>query len=233
MYFRTVSQIINIKPKLGEGIYLTKDVAKILHLEYEKVYRWLGGYWAGNLDEDYNYAFGEPGNRAINFLSLIEFYTFYRLREKGVSSTTIRKLHNKLSDILNTPYPFAVAQDFYIEKKKTVKTKKTFVYYTYLDSLIKLDRKYQFSFSFMEKFLEKIEFDENNIAVRFYPLAESRNVVVDPKHQFGQPVISGTNIKTQTIFNLFEGGESAENISILYNIGLDKINDAISFQDAA
>jgi uncharacterized protein (DUF433 family) len=228
-----LSQIINIKPKLGEGIYLTKDVAKILHLDYEKVYRWVGGYWAGNLDDDYTYAFGEPDNRAINFLSLIEFYTFFKLREKGLSATTIRRLHNELSRLLKTPYPFAIAQDYFVEKKQTKKTKKTFIYYTYFNSLIKLDKKHQFSFSFMEKFLEKIEFDENNIAIRFYPLAESKNVVVDPKHQFGQPVIFGTNIRTQTLFNLYQGGETIENISILYNIHVDKVKDAISFQEAA
>ena len=34
---------INIKPKLGEGIYLVKDVSKILHLDYEK--------WAHSLNE--------------------------------------------------------------------------------------------------------------------------------------------------------------------------------------
>lgn len=225
--------MINIEPKLGEGIYLTKDVAQILHLDYEKVYRWMGGYWAGNLDDNYSYAFGEPGNRAINFLSLIEFYTFYKLREKEVSSITIRKLHNELSVLLKTPYPFAVANDFFIEKKQTEKTKKTFVYYNYLSSLIKLDKKHQFSFSFMENFLEKIEFDENNIAVRFYPLHNSKNVVVDPKHQFGQPVVSGTNIKTQILFNLYNGGETVENISILYNIAREQVQDAISFQQAA
>lgn len=223
----------NITPKIGEGVYLVKDVSKILHLDYEKVYRWLAGYWSGNLNKDINYTFGEPGNRAINFYSLIEFYTFFTLREKGLSSTQVKKLHAKLSGLLHTPYPFAVAQDYYVEDRKTKKTKKKFVYYTYLDSLIKLDEKHQFSFDFMEKFLERIDFDENNLAVRFYPLPNSKNVVVDPKHQFGQPVVSGTNIKTQTLFSLYQGGETVENISILYNLPIKKVEDAISFQNAA
>ncbi len=85
----------------------------------------------------------------------------------------------------------------------------------------------------MEEFFEKIEFDDNNIAVRFFPLANSRNVVVDPKHQFGQPVISGTNIKIQTIFSLYQGGETLKDISSLYDISIDKVKDAIAFQKAA
>jgi uncharacterized protein (DUF433 family) len=228
--------IHDIKPKLGEGIYLVKDVSKILHLEYEKVYRWIVGYWGGNLDPHIKYTFGEADNRAINFYSLIEFYTFFKLREKGLSTTEIRKLHTELSKILDNPYPFAVAQDYFVEhrqSKKTKKIRKRFVYYTYLDSLIKLSPKKQFSLSFMEEFLDKIEFDDNNIAVRFFPLSNSKNVVVDPKRQFGQPIISGTNIKTQTLFNLYRGGETLENISILYNIPVNKVEDAITFQTAA
>ena len=218
---------------MGEGVYLVKDVSKILYLDYKKVYRWIVGYWAGNLDENVNYTFGENDNRAINFYSLIEFYTFFKLREKGISTIQIRELHTKLTKLLNTSYPFAIAQDYFVENRKTKKKKRKFVYYTYLSSLIKFDKKQQFSFDFMEKFLDKIEFDDNNLAIRYFPLQNSKNVVVDPKHQFGQPIITGTNIKTQTLFNLYQGGESLEDISSLYNISIDKVRDAIDFQNAA
>jgi uncharacterized protein (DUF433 family) len=231
------ANIYDIKAKLGEGIYLVKDISKILRLDYEKVYRWIVGYWGGSLDKDFNYTFGDADNRAINFYSLIEFYTFFKLREKGLSTNEIKKLHHELSTTLKTPYPFAMAQDYYVDHRKPKdpqkKTKKKFVYYTYLASLIKLSPKKQFSFNFMETFLDKIEFDDNNLAVRFFPLANSKNVVVDPKHQFGQPTINGTNIKTQTIYNLYNGGETLENISILYNIPVKKVEDAINFQNAA
>jgi len=226
-------KVVDIKPKIGEGIYLVKDISKILHLDREKVYRWIVGYWRGDLNGNVNYTFGEPDNRAINFYSLIEFYTFFKLREKGLSTIKIKALHVELSKLLKTPYPFAIAQDYYIEDRKTNKTKRKFVYYNYLESLIKLSPKKQFSFDFMETFLDKIEFDNTNLAVRFYPLSNSKNVVVDPKRQFGQPIVSGTNIKTETLFSLFRGGESLENISILYNISIDKVQDAVNFQNAA
>lgn len=223
----------NIKPRLGEGIYLVKDVSKILRLEYSKVYRWIIEYWGNSLDNDIDYTFGDIDNRAINFYSLIEFYTFFKLREKGISSTDIKRLHAELKQLLNTPYPFAIAQDYFVEERRTRKTKKKFVYYRYLDSLMKVGKKKQFSFRFIDEFLEKIEFDDNNLAIRFFPLTNSKNVVVDPKRQFGQPIIAGTNIKTQTIYNLYRGGESKEDISILYNLPIEKVEDAINFQNAA
>src|SRR4028118_1376842 len=212
----------SIQPKIGEGIFLVRDVAIILRLDYENVRRWIAGYWSGSLQEDYDYTFGEKGSKAINFYSLIEFYTFFKLREKGLSTTEIRKLHQTLEKDYNTPYPFAIARDYYIEKRK----KKTFVYFSYLESLIKHDAKRQFSLQFVQDFLDKIEFDDNNVARRFFPLPNSKNVVVDPQHQFGQPTIAGTNIKTQVVFSLYKGGEPLGNICNLYDLPPEKVQDA-------
>lgn len=216
----------HIEPKLGEGIYLVKDVAQILHLDYALCRRWILGYWDNALKEDFSYVFGEKRNRAINFYSLIEFYTFYKLREKGIGASTIRKLHEELSVNFNTPYPFAYAYDYYIEKRKH----KKFVIIDFIDGLWKHDGKKKLYLKFyLDEFLEKIEFDDNNFAKKFFPLGKNKKVVVDPLHQFGQPVIDGTNIKTQTIYHLHNGGETNENICILYDLTENQVQDAINF----
>lgn len=232
-----ITKTLNIEPKLGEGIYLVKDVSKILNLHYEKVYRWIVGYWGhGGLKEGVNYTFGEVGNRAINFYSLIEFYTFFKLREKGVSSIEIKKLHTKLCETLNTPYPFTIAHDLWVENRYNSKrkSKKQFVYFKHLDNVVKFDKKEQYSFDFIiDEFLDKIEFNEDNIATRFFPLGLKKSVVVDPNHQFGQPTIIGTNIRTHTLYNLHKGGESIKNICTLYNLSTSNVEDAIYFHKLA
>ena len=228
-------------PKIGEGIFLIKDVSKILNLDYDKVRRWIVGYWgSGDLEKDVDYTFGDKGNKAINFYSLIEFYTFFKLREKGVTANEIRKAHSIMSKELNTPYPFASADSVRVgdkpKKKKTTPSKKAsiakpkkLIWYNHLENIITADGKHQPSFKFIEEFLERIEFDKNNVAKRFFPLDDSRNIVVDPKHQFGQPTIIDTNIKTQTIFNLYKGGETNDNICILYDLSPAQVQDAISY----
>lgn len=218
-----------IMPQLGEGVFIIKDVARILRLDYDKVRRWILGYWDHALKEDCNYTFGDKGSKAINFLSLIEFYTFFKLREKGVSAAQIRSLHEELSHKLGTIYPFAIGKDFFVENRN----RKKLVFVDFADALWKNDKKEQLHFRFLEAFLEKVEFNEDNLATRFFPLGKEKNVVVDPKHQFGQPTISGTNIKTQTIFNLHKGGETNENISTLYDIPVEKVRDAIAFHKSA
>jgi len=144
----TTTKISAASPQLGQGIYLIKDVSKILQLPYEKVYRWIVGYWGNSLSEDFSYVFGTNDNRAINFYSLIEFYTFVKLREKGVTTHDIKLLHKQLSVDLNTPYPFAMAQDYFVDRKHK---RKVFIYYKYFGSLIRLDKRKQFSFDFIIK----------------------------------------------------------------------------------
>lgn len=211
---------MDIAPKIGEGIFLTRDVAEILQLPYAKVRNWMLEFWDSRFGDGYKYSFGENGNKAINFYTLIEFYTFYQLRQKGLSSQKIQKAHSIISKQLNTPYPFA----------RNVHTDGRQIWFDYLDEIINADGKAQIDIkSILEPLLHKIEFGKNDIAERFFPLSNSKNVVVDPKFQFGQPTVYGRNIRTETILRLFKGGEAKKNISALYDLSSKQVDDAIRY----
>jgi|SRR6185312_1327345 uncharacterized protein (DUF433 family) len=204
-------------PKLGEGIYLPIDVSEILRLPYYKVKYLMNTYW-------HSYTFGEKRNKAINFYSLIEFYTYYNLRQKGYTSKIIKDFHDMLSKNLHTNYPFASVRVL-TPKAKTAKSK---IWYEHLGFYLKGDGKQQPHIpSFVKPFLKQVEFGDDLLAKRFYPLHHTNNIVVDPLHQFGQPVINGTNLQTKTIYRLFDAGESKKNICILYDISVDQVDDAI------
>lgn len=201
-------------PRIGEGIYLIRDVAAILMLPYSRVRHLMKGFWHGS-------TFGEEKNRAINFYGLIEFYTFFQLRELGVTANEIKKAHSILAKDLNVKYPFALSG---------IKTDGKKVWYETLENLIKVDGKKQFaSKEFIVEFLHKIDFGENKVAMRFYPLNNSKLVVVDPKHQFGQPTIAGRNIAVSIIKKLYDGGESVNDISKLYEIKDSQVFDALKY----
>jgi len=205
-------------PKLGEGIFLTKDVADILRLPYANVRYCMKGFWRA-------YTFGEENNKAINFYSLLEFYIFYQLRMFNISSQKIKKVHTLMAKELQTPYPFA---------HHKIRTDKKGIWYEKFGNLIKADGRMQMDLEpLLSSFLEKIKYGKNSIAEQYFPLDKSENIVIDPKHQFGQPTISGTNIKTHTLYSLFAAGETKETISSLYNIPLIKVNDAVLFHKKA
>lgn len=215
-----MSTIIKIEPKIGEGVYLPTDVSEILRLEYRRVKYLMDTFWS-------EYTFGEKRNKAINFFSLIEFYTYFHLRNRGFTSTRIKGFHKDLQRNLDTQYPFASIK--VVEPKSAKpKTKSSKIWYEYMGELMRDDRTIQTSISsFVAPFLKQIDFGEDELAKRLYPFHHTKNIVVDPLHQFGQPTINGTNIQTKAIFNLYNVGESKVNISKLYDISENQVDDAI------
>ena len=214
----------SVAPKLGEGIFLMPDVAAILQLPYSKVRRWLVEFWNNRFANGHTYSFGDEKNKVINFYTLIEFYTFYQLRLQGVGTTKIEFAHNEISKMLKTPYPFAT----------NIHTDGKNVWYDYIDEVVNANGKQQIDMKvLLDPFLHKIKFGENNLAELFFPLENSKKVVVDPKRQFGQPIITGTSLPIRTIHKLHQGGESKKNISLLYDIKLSEVDDALLYYKRA
>lgn len=204
---------LKVEPALGEGIYTKRDVADILRLPYQKVSRWMEDYWA-----DYSYSIA--GTKFVNFNTLIEFYTFFHMRDHGFSSQFIKKIHEIMSEELDTNYPFA--RKVFLDKKN--------VYYEKFDNLIKVDRKKQFDLKpMLLDFLNKIEFNEFDVADRYFPLDNSKRIVVDPKLQLGQPTIAGTGIKAEIINEFVKSGETKEYICKIFSLQMDQVEDALRY----
>ncbi len=214
----TVKPIQKIEASLGEGIYFPVDVAQILRLDPHRVRYLMSTFWK-------DHTFGERGNKAINFYSLIEFYTYYHLREKGFTSHHIKDFHARLAKALNTPYPFASIK---VLDRKGNKTQKSKIWFDYKGELMRDDRTIQPTISsFIKPFLKQVIFDKSEMATQFFPFTHTENIIVDPRHQFGQPIIKGTNIQTKTIYRLSEAGETNANICKLYDINERQVSDAI------
>ncbi len=209
--------------KLGEGIYSVSDISFLLKLPKQKVRRWLNDFWDSRLAEKYNqtYSWGTGRDQATNFYTLIEFYVFYSLRECGVSQRKIFEAHENMAKQLKTLYPFASA--------KLLTDGRSILYALDDGTTVKADKSKQIAFKqIIENFCKKIEFSNNNLANKYYPLGKEKHIVVDPHHQFGQPTIEKTNVLAETIYNLHSAGESDEFISRLYDISLKEVNASIS-----
>lgn len=208
---------------LGNGIYTVPDLALILQLPLPKVRRWLTDFYderlAGSKDR---YSWGEGRNRATNFLTLIEFYFFYMLRDQKIGASKILEAHKHMSKELKTPYPFASC--------KLLVNKKDILYEVNSDTWVYADESNQIViYKLIEDFFKKIDFADNALARRFWPLGKEHSIVVDPHHQFGQPVINGTNINAATVYSMYQSGERISTIGILYDLTEEQVNDAIAF----
>ena len=215
------------KAEIGTGIYTLPDLARILNLDYHKVQRLLNEYWdkrfAEEFSEKYSWTVGK--SKAVSFHTLVEFYIFYQLKESGVSTQSILKAHKELSQIFKTPFPFAKSEILdginCFGKKIVFEINK--------DEIIDLDSTKQLNLKFIKNFMHKLEFDNNSLAMRLYPLGKKNSVIVDPKHQFGQPTIQGTNLFPETIYNLYKKKETKKFIASSYDISVKQVNDAIDY----
>lgn len=199
------------------------DLALILRLPQPKVRRWLTDFYDQRLTANKGrYSWGEGKNRATNFLTLIEFYIFYLLREQNIGAAKILAAHKHMSKELGTPYPFA--------SYKLFVSKKDILYEVASDTWVHADESNQIViYKLIEDFFKKIDFYDNALAKRFWPLGKEHSIVVDPHHQFGQPVIHGTNINAATIYSMYQSGESLSTIGILYDLTEEQVSDAIAF----
>lgn len=207
--------------KLGAGIYSIPDVAFILGLPVQKVRRWMNEFWDQRIGKMNNkYSWGEGKNKATNFYTLIEFYVFYQLREMSIGTNKILQVHQEMREILNTPYPFASA--------KVLSDGKSILFKMDDDTVVHANRSRQIVLKeIIETFCKKIEFSSSDIADRFYPMGKDKHIMVDPHHQFGQPVIENTNILAETIYDFYLAGESIAFLSKLYDLSEAEIKDAI------
>jgi uncharacterized protein (DUF433 family) len=217
----------NATPQIGHGIYTAADASRILKIPYPKANYWFKYYAKQRFSKatDYIYHFEIKNIIAVNFLTLIEMYVFYTLKEKGIRTSKIIEAHTTMSKVLHTAYPFA-KEDIYVSNKSLL--------FGSDDQLITADKNLQIVIAqILKRFINKIHFNDDRIAKKFYPLGKERCVVVNPDNQFGQPVIDGTNILTETIYNLSRGGDSPEYIAKLYDISASQVSDAIEFAKAA
>ena len=217
--------IATIEPELGKGIYSIPDAAAILDMPVSKVRRWVKKYWElkflKGVDEAYTW--GESREKAFHFLTLIEIIAVDSFREIGVSFSKIKLAHSKLSEILETNYPFAHAELMTDGKR---------IFHQYLEeSLLEVDEKQQFSFTqLVAPYCQKIDFqDKTQLAERFWPLGKDHEIVVDPHHSFCQPVIKGTNTTVETIFSMLNAGESPEFVASIYDLNLNAVEDVMLF----
>lgn len=214
------------KLELGLGAYSISEVARILGLSYNKVFRWLKKYWDGELGLEYKsqYSWISGDSQLMSFHTLVEFYVMMTFSDSGVKTREVLNAHKELSRLYNSPFPFAhraVSRNMHTDGRK--------IFLATNKGIITLDGTNQLNLQLLKLFFKKMEFDSEDLASRFWPLGKDKNIVVDPDHKLGHPVINGTNIFPQVIYNHHLADESPEYISFLYDISINSVLDSIEY----
>lgn len=217
--------------KIGQGIYTRRDIADILRQPYQKVSRWINVYWDGKLGKEYNdcYSWRTDGSQAVSFHTLVEFYLMMLFGEAGVPPRRVMAAHKELSVMYDTAFPFAKR-----EVLDNLHTDNQRIYFKTPDGdIVTLDGTRQLNLKFVKLFFKKLDFDQDNLASKFWPLGKNKAIVIDPARKFGHPVVNGHNVYPETLYGHHKAGDPIAYIAHVYQLQEKEVEDALEFCTAA
>ena len=218
------------KNELGYGIYTSSDIAQLLGIPRRKVTYYLKNYWDDRLgkelfNDSYSWQTENGKVKAVNFYVLIELFVCFKLQELGVKPKRILEARKNIAKDTNTQYPFATSKVLSDNRK---------IWYEFQDSIIDADGTRQTNFeTIIKDYVNNIDFDKHEQAIKFYPNGRKSKVVINPHNQFGQPIIEGTNINAETIYSMYKSGETLESLTYLYDLNEKSVKDVIAFYQKA
>lgn len=78
--------------------------------------------------------------------------------------------------------------------------------------------------------MERLCFTEEGLARSYMPFeSHGRRIVLDPKRQFGQPIVEGTGYRADVLANAFISEGTVESVMEEFNIDGDAVNAAVAY----
>lgn len=170
----------------------------------------------------------------LSFSNLIEAHTLRALRSKH--DVPMKAVRNAL-DYTSRHYPD-------IERlllSDDLRTTPGEVFLQRLEKLVNIGRGGQEAFKeVLSGFLQRVDRDMHGLPIRLFPftrslesgaLAESpRLVLIDPKLGSGRPVLASRAIRTSTIADRFNAGESVSSLAADYGLDTRDVEEAIRYE---
>ncbi len=213
---------------LGIGIYSVPEASRLTGVPGSSIHRWLWGYQTKGRAQP---PLWEPqhslvdGFRSIGFRDLIEVRFVHAFRAKGVSLPTLRKAIRHAQELLARDYPFS---------SLAFKTDGKSIFADLVETAPDVRRAFdlvsgQHTFDFfIDRLFVGLSYQDGDL-VRWMPLGEDRQVVVDPKRNFGQPIVR-QGVPTEVLVRACAVEESDERVAKLYEVPVRAVRDAVLFE---
>lgn len=219
--------------RFDSGLYSVPEAARLVRVPAGSLWNWVRGYRyptrAGRARaKPVLLVPRESGKPALTFVNLMEAVALAGFRQSGVSMQRVRKA---------LEYAKRAMEEAHLLASQRILSDGRDLFWEYRERrdpdahLVNLVQGGQKVFpEAVERYLREVEWGQDHYARRWWPGApEARAgaVVVDPKRAFGAPVIAGTGIRTEDIFDRFSAGEPMEELVEDYGLTLAQIEAAI------
>lgn len=215
--------------------YTVADAARYLRLPATTLRAWTSGRTYKRRDGQHKSApliqVPDRRNGLLSFSNLVEAHVLRALRvTHGVSAPDVRKALHYAERELGMKH-LLLSQLLRVGGKELLLDR--------YGELISLSQPGQLVMRrVVEAYLSRIEWDENNLPVRLYPMVEApvpmkSQIAIDPRIAFGRPMIARRAISTAAIVSRLAAGESAADLAEDYDLREEEVLDAATYEMAA
>ena len=202
-------------------LYSQREAAFVVGVSPSVLRRWLGPTGEGPLIR-----VADPESRRLSFNNVIEAYVLRSLQTRhGVSSRAVRRA------VVFAEGKLGVER---LLLRKELRWSGD-LFWDQLSDLVNLSESGQLAMrQVVESYLNRVDWDAADLPARLFPRVvsapEARNVVVDPRLGFGQPVVAGVGVGTSVVARRIDAGETVEDVARDYGVGVAAIADAVVYQ---
>lgn len=215
------------------GIYAVSDAARLSGVSAGRIRRWLRGYryrsrkkayaspalWHGQWDPI-------DRNLALGFLDLIEILFVDAFLKAGVSWITLRQAREHAQELFKDSHPFCTNQFMTDGRGIFVKLLRE----TGEPGLIDIVERQQVFAQIVSPFFKQLEFVDGHGLARWWPLGNTRMVVLDPTRNFGRPIVAKHGVPTEVLANAIRVTGSMSEVSRWYEVPERELKDAVEFE---
>jgi uncharacterized protein (DUF433 family) len=217
------------------GIYTVPEASRLTCVASPRIRRWLKGYtffsgerehvsppvWRGQLKP-------VDGALALGFLDLMEIRVVDAFLRAGVSWKTLREAERRGSKLFQTNHPFctqrfetdgrAIFVDIGAEPDEP--------------KLLEIINSQAVFDEITSPFFKDLEFSQDRVLERWWPLGDDRSVVVDPRRAFGKPIVVDRGVPTMILSSAAKASKSIDEVVFWYDVAKNSVIDAMEFEDS-
>ena len=219
---------------LNVGIYTVPEASKLTGVSKERIRRWLRGYRSSLRKKNYSPLWKSQlpaidSKVALGFLDLIEVKFVSAFLDKGVSWPMIHRVREKAAELYpEVSHPFCTKQFVTDGRQVFVDVHNA----TGDATLLEIATSQHVFAGITRPFLKQLEFKGGTILERWWPLGTDRNVVVDPRKNFGQPTIVTEGVPTRVLAESVKANSSVEEVARWYEIKPQCVKEAVEYEQS-
>ncbi len=221
----------------GVGLYTFHEASHLTKIPLRDLRRWLDGYSYRSKKDDarvaavplWETALSDEQLDGISFHDLLEVRFVWAFRRHGVSLQTIRLASQRARELFETDYPFT-SRKFRTDGRTIFASAMEEAGETELLDLVK--QQYAFRKIIEPSLYSGIEFDQDQMATRWYPTPRSKTVVLDPQISFGKPIVTHGAVRTSILYDAYKAEGDKAFVARLYEVPVDAVSAAVSFEEA-